>query len=86
MIRKTIGVALISLGFMGGVQAQGSAGANLGNAGPDRGISKAAVERNFGTPISKRAAIGDPPITRWVYEGFTVYFEYDYVIHSVTNR
>lgn len=86
MIRKSIGVALIALGFAGGVQAQGSAMQDLGAAGPQRGISKAAVERSFGTPVSRRAAVGDPPISRWVYEGFTVYFEHDHVIHAVANR
>lgn len=49
-------------------------------------MSKAAVERSFGAPSMKRAAIGDPPISRWVYDGFTVYFEYDRVIHAVRNR
>jgi hypothetical protein len=30
--------------------------------------------------------VGDPPITRWVYDRFTVYFENDRVIHSVVHH
>jgi hypothetical protein len=30
--------------------------------------------------------VGDPPISRWVYDHFTVYFEYDKVLHSVVNK
>ncbi len=29
--------------------------------------------------------MGDPPITRWVYPDFTVYFEYQYVINAVSH-
>jgi hypothetical protein len=52
-------------------------------ATPARGTSKAQVEQQFGAPTQRVAAVGDPPISSWVYPGFTVYFEYDHVIHSV---
>jgi hypothetical protein len=53
---------------------------------PTRGMSQARVEANFGTPQSRVSPVGDPPITRWEYESFVVFFEYDKVIHSVTRR
>jgi len=53
---------------------------------PTRGMTQARVEANFGAPQSRRNAVGDPPITRWEYNGFVVFFEYDKVIHSVTRR
>jgi hypothetical protein len=53
---------------------------------PTRGLSKAEVEARFGTPSETVAAIGDPPISRWEYPGFVVYFEYELVIHAVPRR
>jgi hypothetical protein len=32
------------------------------------------------------AAVGEPPISRWVYPQFVVYFEGSYVIHAVARR
>jgi hypothetical protein len=53
---------------------------------PTRGISKSAVEQKFGSPEQKSPAVGDPPITKWTYPDFIVYFEYNHVIHSVIPR
>ena len=53
---------------------------------PTRGMSEALVEAKFGSPKSKRAAVGEPPISRWEYDNFIVYFEYDKVIHAVVKR
>jgi hypothetical protein len=54
-------------------------------ATPSRGMSKAQVEASFGSPSEKVAAVGNPPISRWVYPTFTVYFEGDHVIHAVAQ-
>lgn len=53
---------------------------------PYHGQSMQQVESTFGEPMNRTQAVGDPPITRWHYAGFTVYFEHDKVIHSVTHR
>ncbi|MEL7310660.1 MAG: hypothetical protein AAFN07_04060 [Pseudomonadota bacterium] len=53
---------------------------------PQRGMTMARVESSWGQPQSRRSAVGQPPITRWEYDGFTVYFEYDRVIHTVLTR
>ncbi len=52
---------------------------------PLRGLKMAQVRNDFGSPMKQLAAVGEPPITRWVYEEFTVYFEHQYVIDSVTH-
>jgi hypothetical protein len=54
-------------------------------ARPSRGISMKSVESQFGAPASRRAAVGKPPITRWDYPGFSVFFEYDHVVHAVAT-
>jgi len=53
---------------------------------PERGQSMELVLRSFGEPDSIQPAVGDPPITRWAYQRFTVYFEHQSVITSVVNR
>ena len=52
---------------------------------PGRGMSMTAVEERFGNPLERDDEVGDPPISRWVYADFTVYFEYQFVIHAVLN-
>ena len=52
---------------------------------PKNGITKADTEIKFGAPIKKLSAVGDPPITRWEYDTFNVYFEYDLVLFAVLN-
>ena len=52
---------------------------------PPRGTSMAQVEQRFGAPSSRLAAIGQPPITRWVYPSFVVFFEDNVVIHAVAS-
>ena len=53
---------------------------------PQNGVTMQRVEVQFGAPERRTPAVGEPPIARWVYPQFTVYFEYDKVIHSVVNR
>jgi len=50
---------------------------------PVRGMSMEDVEATWGKPVSRQAPVGDPPIARWEYPRFVVYFEFNYVIHSV---
>ena len=53
---------------------------------PMRGMTAAAVETRYGRPDAKVAPVGDPPISRWEYKNFVVFFEYDRVIHAVVKR
>lgn len=52
---------------------------------PARGLSMSTVESRFGAPASKHAAVGAPPISRWDYNGFSVFFERELVIHAVAT-
>jgi hypothetical protein len=61
-----------------------AAAASVGT--PARGTSMAQVERQFGAPAERYPAVGQPPITRWVYPSMVVYFEYDHVVHAVALR
>lgn len=92
---KFIAIILLalSLGLLGTVYAQnldmsGSEGSvTFDQPGkPTRGMSQESVQAKFGSPQSTVAAIGDPPISRWEYAEFVVFFEYNLVIHSVTKR
>jgi len=56
------------------------------DARPRSGMTAASVESRFGAPEAKVAPVGDPPIARWEYKDFVVFFEYDRVIHTVTKR
>jgi hypothetical protein len=57
---------------------------------PSRGSSMAQVQSRFGEPSQKLSPVSgpnarkfNPPITRWVYPTFEVYFEYNHVIDAV---
>lgn len=53
---------------------------------PHRGDSKDSVLQRFGEPLQRSPARGEPPISSWRYAEFSVYFEYDHVIHSVLKH
>ena len=52
---------------------------------PTNGMNKATVERRYGAPARKDSAVGDPPISVWYYDDFKVFFEYQLVLHSVSE-
>ena len=52
---------------------------------PVRGMNTDKVRNELGQPAEILPAIGQPPITRWIYNDRTVYFEYSTVIHAVSN-
>ena len=52
---------------------------------PTRGMSMERVEAAFGAPTNREAAVGQPPITRWEYPAYVVYFENNIVLHTVVK-
>ena len=56
------------------------------------GLSMAQVAKKFGQPSKKLAPVPlkgtthQPPITRWIYPEFTVYFERGVALHLVTHH
>lgn len=53
---------------------------------PGNGMSRDEVRARFGEPVKKHAAVGDPPISRWEYARWSVYFEYDTVLFTVLHK
>ena len=53
---------------------------------PARAMTKEQVREEFGSPRQVVGPIGNPPITRWVYDDFVVTFENEYVIHSASKH
>ena len=63
-----------------------TAAANL----PQRGMSQADVLKAHGEPATRHAPAGggsaqQPPITRWDYDGYSVFFEKNLVIDVVVK-
>jgi hypothetical protein len=87
---RLLTIFFMAFGLLAGASAETvkMSGISAGEDGsrPTRGMTAASVESKFGTPASKKAAVGDPPISRWEYPTMTVYFEYDRVIHAVRKR
>lgn len=55
---------------------------------PAKGMTKRSVTRDFGNPVRKHRPVGggspqQPPITRWDYNGFSVFFEHSHVVDAV---
>jgi hypothetical protein len=53
---------------------------------PANGLKQAEVRARFGEPAATHAPVGDPPITRWDYDGWSVYFEYELVLFTVLHK
>lgn len=90
-VAKTIVVLALTLGavagratvlLLDGIEADAETAAQR----PKSGMTMANVEKTFGAPAQRHDAVGKPPITRWDYPAFAVYFEYDRVIHAVSKH
>ena len=83
-------VLALLFGVLGTVNAQTldmeGVASGSDDARPSSGMTADSVESKFGAPEAKIAPVGDPPITRWEYKDFVVFFEYDRVIHTVVRR
>ncbi len=59
---------------------------------PRTGLSMANVRASYGNPVKEYPAVSTsgnphhPPITRWDYNDFSVFFEHEAVVHSVVRR
>ncbi|MDY0250990.1 MAG: phosphodiesterase [Pseudomonas sp.] len=61
---------------------QGSASIKM----PAHGDQQAQVVKQFGEPKVRHSSVGQPPISRWDYPGFSVYFEQNTVVNSVQTH
>ncbi|MES9939536.1 MAG: hypothetical protein ABW104_02305 [Candidatus Thiodiazotropha sp. 6PLUC2] len=53
---------------------------------PSRSMTMDQVSQRFGQPSAAHPSVGDPPITRWDYPSYSVFFEYNHVLTSVLHR
>jgi hypothetical protein len=59
---------------------------------PQRGMSMDTVRAKFGSPMTEHPAVPTnegplhPPITRWDYSGYSVFFENSTVLHTVATH
>ena len=52
---------------------------------PVRGQLQRSVLDQFGLPDEEHKPVGNPPITRWDYRDFSVYFENTHVVDAVRH-
>jgi len=87
---RTISLIAVAIAAFGTANAEtlnmSGVSAGSGDSRPTRGMTQASVESKYGSPVTVNAPVGDPPITRWEYQDFVVFFEYDKVIHAVVKR
>ncbi len=81
VLAALLGFAPVAMADSDSISAQAS-GTDL----PRRGMNMEQVKAKFGAANEEMEAIGEPPISRWVYNDFTVYYEHQYVIHTVIHK
>jgi len=50
------------------------------------GLNEAQVRQRLGEPDKVIPAVGNPPISQWIYPNFTVYFERHLALHAVKHE
>jgi hypothetical protein len=53
---------------------------------PQNGLTMSQIRQQFGSPKAEQPAVGDPPISRWEYDGYSVFFENELALHSVIHH
>lgn len=64
----------------------GQVAGSVPGTAPQPAVTMTQVRQTLGAPEKILEGVGDPPITRWQYPGYVVYFENDRVITSVAGR
>ena len=79
----TLALALTTGSAIGDTLLVDSVKSEAGVSRPERGMTMDGVIKQYGEPTQRSGPVGDPPISTWDYGDFVVYFENQYVIHSV---
>ena len=82
----TLGTAFAGSSAVGDTLLVDAVAASATIARPDGGMTMDQVLQQYGEPQQRMGPVGEPPITHWVYGDTIVYFEHQYVIHSVVPR
>jgi hypothetical protein len=88
LICAAAAVVLCGSAFADELQVPATKASPATGATPTSGMSMESVEAKYGAPSKRVPAVGgasaqQPPITRWEYPGFVVFFENNHVIHTV---
>jgi hypothetical protein len=98
MVNIRSAVLALSLGFLmagpasADVLLMDSVQSSPRTEAPRTGLNMDSVRTRFGNPATEHPAVSTegnplhPPITRWDYDGYSVFFENDLVLHSVVYR
>lgn len=90
MTRKQVAIAalfLLVVPAAGWVVAQGFPALFTADGSIQRGITKAEVLAQKGTPSREIGPVGEPPIWKWLYsDGEVVVFEGERVVDSFIRR
>lgn len=95
MKRRHVITLSLTLGLLGAGQVhaervevpvgQQSGARDVGTV-PSNGMTQEKVREHFGQPQSRKAPVGDPPISSWEYADYVVYFEHDRVLRAVVKH
>ena len=85
---RLLTIACIGMAFpvLGGAASDAMTEATFPNLRadlPSNNMAETAVLEKFGEPMERITAVGNPPISRWKYSDYIVYYEWDRVIISV---
>jgi len=83
LILLSLGLAVSGGAAIGDTLLVQSVKSGSGVARPTGGMTMDQVLNRFGEPQQRLGPVGEPPISHWVYPEFVVYYEHQYVIHSV---
>ena len=79
----TLGAAFAGTSAFGDTLLVDAVASDASVARPAGGMTMDQVLQQHGEPQQRLGLVGEPPITHWVYGDTIVYFENQYVIHSV---
>ncbi len=89
--KKLVALLVLSLALNGVVLADilkiegGDAAVVIMDNRPSRGMNQLQVLELYGEPALRNAPVGQPPISSWDYNNFSVFFEGEYVLHTVNH-
>ena len=92
LFRVILSSVIVSLAATGAVYAdvlklEGDPGASvvIMDNRPTRGMTQSQVLELYGEPVMRNAPVGQPPISIWNYDNFSVFFEKNIVLHTVNH-
>ena len=83
LLLASLGAAFAGGSALGDTLLVNAVASDAAVARPAGGMTMDQVLQQYGEPQQRLGPVGEPPITHWVYSDTIVYFEHQYVIHSV---